>query len=79
MNSANYHLTITNLFDMLSQANLADTEFKAWWQTLSDADGHGYYGHIRKAIVEIAGEKIVRHWEDTNEVCLDLASRNSWR
>ena len=71
-----YHETITSLFNLLIQANLADSELKEKWQKGFDASSTSYYGHIEKAIVSIAGNAILDFYNESNELDLSLASRN---
>lgn len=85
-----YDETITNLFNMLWQANKGGD----CWQRPSDADqswaglserlfanaGHytsqGIYGHVFNAIASIAGEEILeRYIESGGTVDLTLANR----
>lgn len=75
----NYRETLDCLFSMLAQANLADSDDSSLaWQATTDASQRvGYYGHLRNAIVAIAGEAIVEHWVATNEVDYALACRAS--
>ena len=73
----NYAETLNNLFAMLAQANLADSDDNArpWQRPIDASQRAGCYGHIRAAIVAIAGEHIVEHWDSTNEVDHSLANR----
>ena len=78
----NYHETLTVLFGLLRQASLSDSREKRDWQLWEDGIqntqwGLGYYGSIRNAIVQIAGEAIVEHWAETNEIDLSLATRET--
>ena len=73
-----YEETITTLFELLAQANLADSEQAENWQSPNDANqNRGYYGLISNAIISIAGSEIVDHWVKTNEIDILLAARNS--
>ena len=71
-----YHDTINSLFNLLAIANAAETNVAYTWQTPSDAGSRSYYGSIRKAITDIAGEEIVAHWTECGEIDFTLASRN---
>ena len=71
-----YQDTIRTLFRQLAQANQADSNNAEAWQQPDDANQQdGLYGHLRSAIIAIAGEAIVEHWAKTNEVDLTLANR----
>jgi hypothetical protein len=70
-----YETTVRTLFAMLTQANAADTAERKGWQVAPDASSFGYFGHLRDALKEIAGEAIFDHWCDTNEIDMALASR----
>ena len=73
----NYESTINALFAQLATANAADSDNSQRWQRADDANQRaGFYGHLRAAIVAIAGEAIVEYWAATNEVDLKLANRN---
>lgn len=72
-----YHARITELFELLTLANKADSEYKEEWQRSNDANSRGgFYGHIESAIISIAGLPIVEYWVETTEVDLSLADRN---
>lgn len=80
--SSNYRETLETLFGLLHQANMADSDNPARqpWQLWHDAAqntqwGLGYYGSIRNAVVQIAGEAIVDYWEETGEIDFSLATR----
>ena len=70
-----YEQTVKALFDLLSLANRADHETKEPWQLADDCKTAGFYGKIRAAIVEIAGDKIVNYWEGSGEIQMKYASR----
>ena len=72
-----YRTTIETLFGLLSQANAGDcVECREEWQRADDASQRsGLYGHLRNAIVAIAGEEIVEYWAETNELIFALANR----
>ena len=71
-----YEAAIRSLFALLATANFADSDEKQPWQKSQDSSEHyGLYGHVRAAIISIAGEMIVRHWEQTNELFIELADR----
>jgi hypothetical protein len=74
-----YHQTIKTLFDLLAQANLADSDSddKQQWQRSWDARQSNYFGHVASSIVWIAGQEIYDHWCDCNEIDFTLASRNN--
>jgi hypothetical protein len=75
-----YEQTIKNLFELLATANLADSDSddRQSWQNPDDASQRiGYYGHLRSAIVAIAGEEIVEDWANTGEVDMSLANRRN--
>lgn len=72
-----YNSTIQDLFTMLDRANIADTEDKQAWQRSIDAtQARGYFGHLAKAVIAIAGQPIFDHWCETNEIDFALADRN---
>ena len=73
-NNIVYNNTIRNLFELLRQANLADSLQKHEWQKADDACGD-YYQAIRAAIVAIAGDHIIEHEAETGEVDPRLADR----
>jgi hypothetical protein len=74
--AVDYETAIRSLFDLLATANFADSDEKQPWQTGRDAmQQGGFYGHIRAAIIEVAGLEIVRNWEQFNELELSLANR----
>ena len=82
--TVNYHETLKVLFGLLRQANMADSDDpeRQPWQIWQDATqntqwGLGYYGSIRNAIVQIAGEAITEHWAETNEIDFSLATRET--
>ena len=72
-----YNTTIRTLFEMLSDANMGDdVETRQWWQDSDDASERcGSFGHLRKALIAIAGEPIFYHWCETGEVETVLADR----
>lgn len=73
-----YEETIRTLFAMLAQANLSDSDVieRSDWQRDNDSSySSGYYGDLSRALVKLAGEAIVEHWAETNEIDLSLASR----
>lgn len=71
-----YRQTIHTLFDLLAQANKGDSEYRKDWQNANDPyQGDAYYGHLRRAIIAIAGLPIQEHWADYNEINFDLADR----
>jgi len=72
-----YQETIKQLFDLLAQANLADSDNKQSWQVAGDAGMNGFYGAVREAILAIAGKQIVSNWAETGEVDLALADRKA--
>jgi len=74
-----YHQTIKTLFDLLAQANLADSDCdeKQQWQRAYDARQSNYFGHVASSIVWIAGQEIYDHWCECNEIDFTLASRNN--
>jgi hypothetical protein len=57
-----YHTRIYTLFCMLDEANAADSDNAAPWQKSTDASQRGYYGHLSKAIQELAGDRIYDHF-----------------
>ena len=73
----NYVETIRNLFAILADCNTADCdEQRQSWQVAGDSSQrHGAYGHVRAAIVALAGESIVAHWADSGEIDITLADR----
>jgi len=72
-----YEEVIKNLFSVLAVCNAADSRERQTWQHYDDSSQRfGAYGDIRKAIIKLAGEEIVDHWADTNEIDMSLASRN---
>lgn len=72
-----YHETIKQLFALLAQANLADSNSKQSWQVAEDAETNGFYGAVREAILAIAGKQIISNWAETGEVDLALADRKA--
>lgn len=74
---SHYHQTIKTLFDLLDQANLADSDSdeKQQWQRAWDANQREYFGHIANSIIAIAGQDIYEHWCYTNEIDFTLATR----
>jgi len=70
-----YETTIRNLFAILAQANSADTDEALPWQHPRDTSNFGLYGCIRFALVAIAGEEIVTHWEESSEIEMEHANR----
>lgn len=72
-----YSETIEQLFNLLEQANMADSDQAQAWQLATDAGMAGAYGYIRQAIVEIAGYEIVNHWAATGERDYSLATRSA--
>ena len=73
----NYEETIRNLFDILYQANLADTDSAKDWQKPGDASGRdGVYHHISKAIEILAGKEVLEHCCDTGEPDMSLCDRH---
>ena len=74
-----YHQTIKTLFDLLDQANLADSysDKKQQWQRFGDASQRDYFGHIANSIIAIAGQDIYDLWCDRNEIDFTLATRNN--
>lgn len=72
-----YDETITTLFEILAQANAADSDQKEDWQEPCDANQGGFFGNVMDAIRRIAGDKIVDHWTETSEIELLYAKRNS--
>lgn len=77
-----YITTILDLFRLLTLANESDQITKKEWQLPWDANERPnalgtlrFFGSIKSAIVAIAGEKIVDHWAETNEVDINLANR----
>lgn len=70
-----YHTTLRQLFDTLSDCNRADSDQAQPWQDARDS--WVCFSHIRKAIKELAGQEIIDHWATTGEVNLALANRNN--
>lgn len=71
-----YEEVVTQLFNLLRLANDADHDDMALdWQKSYDAGQGNFYGSINKAIQQIAGNKIVDHWCETNEINMSLADR----
>lgn len=71
----NYNIVLLMLFDLLKQANAADTEHRLDWQEPQDASSRHFYGHIQKAIESIAGTEITEEFAKSSEVDLGLANR----
>ena len=72
-----YEATIRNLFYILHQANLADTDSARDWQKPGDASGRdGVYHHISKAIEILAGKEVLEHCCDTGEPDMSLCDRH---
>ena len=72
-----YEATIRNLFYILHQANLADTDSAKDWQKPGDASGRdGVYHHISKAIEILAGKEVLEHCCDTGEPDMSLCDRH---
>lgn len=72
----NYVETIHSLFAILSDCNMSDTDDRQPWQTVQDCRQRGgAYGHVREAIVALAGEAIVEDWAHTGSVDITLADR----
>jgi len=72
-----YEATIRNLFYILYQANLADTDSAKDWQKPGDASGRdGVYHHISKAIEILAGKEVLEHCCDTGEPDMSLCDRH---
>ena len=72
-----YYEMITQLFTLLALLNTSDSDDKgATWLRVEDSSQVlGAYGDVNKAIVKLAGQAIVDHWCNTNEVDLTLANR----
>lgn len=75
----NYVETIRSLFAILADCNASDcVEQRQPWQRADDASQRcGAYGHIRAAIIALAGETIVEDWAECGEVDITLANRLS--
>jgi hypothetical protein len=73
-----YQKTLQNLFNLLHQANLADSDSddRQEWQMQWDSCQSDYFGHLADAIVSIAGRPIFDHWCETSEIDFSLSSRN---
>jgi len=72
-NQPPYRANILSLFRLLSEVDKADREPLQWHH---DDDQLGYYGHIRAALISIAGSAIVDHWDETGEIEYLLADRS---
>jgi hypothetical protein len=74
-----YHQMINQLFALLALLNTSDSDDKgADWLRVEDSSQRvGAYGDVNNALVKLAGQAIVDHWAETNEVDLTLANRNS--
>lgn len=81
MNTRSYRATLSALFQMLDQANLADSDCSAEWQRSGDeVQKYGeFFGDLWSAIESIAGREILEHWSATNEVDFSLANRKADR
>lgn len=72
----NYVNTLSCLFAILQDCNASDTDERQPWQDAKDCRQRGgAYGHVREAIVALAGETIVEHWAETGDFDLTLADR----
>ena len=72
----NYVETIHSLFAILHDCNMGDTDERQPWQIAGDCiQRGGAYGHVRNAIVALAGEAIVEDWAHTGSVDITLADR----
>lgn len=72
----NYVETIHSLFAILHDCNMGDTDQRQPWQIAGDCiQRGGAYGHVRNAIVALAGEAIVEDWAHTGSVDITLADR----
>jgi hypothetical protein len=71
-----YTETITNLFTILRQANMATTDSADEWQAPKDANGgNGFHGKIDKAIELLAGREILNVFYECDEIDLSLCDR----
>jgi hypothetical protein len=74
-----YKRTIQNLFDILLQCNAGYKEDALEWQIPLDASTDGAYGHLRQAIISLAGESLYGHWLSTSEIDWRLSNRTGIR
>lgn len=70
-----YEQTVWILFRLLSQALHANTFLADDWQESEDANK--YAEHLKKALIELAGDAIVNHFLSTHRVDMTLATRYS--
>ena len=79
MKDANdYYNTVFRLFELLKEANKADSDDSKDWQRPFDTSSGLYYGHLQSAIIEIAGQAVVDRWSETGEIDVSLFDRFSW-
>jgi hypothetical protein len=72
----NYRETLNALFWVLETCNAADSSGAQPWQIPEDANSRGgAYGHVRNAIVALAGEEIVAKWAETGGIDWNLVNR----
>ena len=74
-----YRQTILDLFGVLAQCNMADSDWDAHpWQDVGDCGQRECaFGFVYNAIKSLAGEAVLDHWCETNEIDLSLCDRIS--
>lgn len=71
-----YKEVVETLFKLLAVANAADSHEAVSWQSPEDANERdGWYGDICKAILRIAGQNVLNHWAEYNDVNMRLCFR----